>query len=76
MKEKNVRSLLCLTVHDSVAADIHPDEFELMVEIFKQGFANTIPELKRRFNVDFNIPLDFDLDFGYNLLDKKKVKHA
>ena len=73
MKERNVRSKLCLTVHDSIVADCHPQEQDIMVQIFKEGFARTIPALKERFNIDFNISLDFDLDFGYNLLNKKKV---
>lgn len=74
MKEKNVKSSLCLTVHDSIVADCHPEEIEIMVDIYKQGFARTIQALKERFNVDFNIPLDFDLDCGPNLLEKKKIQ--
>lgn len=74
MKERHAKSYLCLTVHDSIVCDVHPDEIDMMIEIFKEGFARTIPALKERFGINFNIPLDFDLDLGYNLMDKKKVK--
>lgn len=74
MKQHKVKSLLVLTVHDSIVADVYPGEEELMIQLFKQGFDRTIPALKERFNVDFNLPLDFDLDCGYNLLNKEKVK--
>jgi len=45
-----------------------------MIQLYREAFAQTIPDLKKRFGVDFNIPLDFDLDIGYNLLNKTKVK--
>lgn len=76
MKAKKVKSLLCLTVHDSIVADRHPEEQQLMIDIFREGFARTIPALKERFGIDFNVPLEFDLDFGVNLLNKQKVKYG
>jgi DNA polymerase I-like protein with 3'-5' exonuclease and polymerase domains len=75
-KEIGFKSVLCLTVHDSIVADTHPEEHELMVKIFKEGFVRTIASLKERFNIDFNVPLDFDLESGYNLLQKEKIKHV
>lgn len=74
MKDANVKSKLCLTVHDSIVADVHPSEFDIMVDIFREGFARTIQALKERFGIEFNIPLDMDLDFGRNLLEKTKIK--
>ncbi len=74
MKKHKVKSRLCLTVHDSIVADVHPDEKDLMIQIFREGFARTIDALEERFKIKFNIPLDFDLEIGYNLLNKKKVK--
>lgn len=73
MKLYKVKSLLVLTVHDSIVSDIYPGELDLMIRIYREAFANTIGIIKQRFNYDFNIPLDFDLDCGENLLDKKKI---
>jgi len=74
IRDKGLKSKLVLTVHDSIIADTHPDEIDIMVDVFKKGFARTIPALKERFNCDFNVPLDFDLEIGPNLLNKKKIK--
>lgn len=76
MKKAKVRSRLCLTVHDSIVADVHPEEKEVMIQIFRDGFARTIPALEERFKINFNLPLDMDLELGYNLLNKVKVKVA
>ncbi len=75
-KEKGLKSVLCLTVHDSIVADTHPEEFDIINQIFVEAFARTIPALKERFGIDFNVPLDFDLESGYNLLTKERIKHG
>jgi len=72
-KERGLKSVLCLTVHDSIVADTHPDEFDIINQVFEDGFARTIPALEERFGIKFNIPLDFDLESGYNLLNKEKI---
>jgi len=74
MIKHKVRSRLVLTVHDSIVADCHSDEIDLMIQIFREGFAATKEMIKLRFNVDFNVPLEFDLDMGDNLLQKTKIK--
>ena len=74
MQEQKVKSVLVLTVHDSIVADVHPEEKDVMIKIFSEAFRRTIVALKERFNVDFNVPLDFDLEIGPNLLSKEKVK--
>ncbi len=75
MKRHNVQSKLVLTVHDSIVADVKDGEMDVMVKIFREGFAITIQALKERFNIDFNLPLDMDLEAGYNLLNKEGI-HA
>ena len=74
MKQQKVKSKLILTVHDSIVADCHPEEVDLMIRIFKKAFADTIPLIKIRFGVDFNVPLEYDLDIGKNLLEKTKIE--
>lgn len=76
IKEQGLKSILVLTVHDSIVADVPPEEKEIMIKVFEEGFNRVIPALKERFGVDFNIPLDFDLDSGYNMLEKRKIKHG
>jgi len=76
MKEKNVKSLLVNTVHDSIVADVHPDEKYIMGKIFEQGTADVIPALKEYYKIDFNVPLDTDIKIGYNWLDMEEIKIA
>jgi DNA polymerase I-like protein with 3'-5' exonuclease and polymerase domains len=74
MKEKNVKSLLVNTVHDSIVADVHPDEKYIMGKIFEQGTADVIPALKEYYKIDFNVPLDTEIKIGYNWLDMEEIK--
>ena len=76
MKEQKVKSLLINTVHDSIVADVYPDEEAVMSKIFKQGTASVIPALKEYYGINFNVPLDTELKMGYNWLDIKEVKYA
>ena len=76
MKEKNVKSLLVNTVHDSIVADVHPDEKYIMGKIFEQGTAEVIPALKEYYKIDFNVPLDTEIKIGYNWLDMEEIKIA
>ena len=76
MKEKNVKSLLVNTVHDSIVADVHPDEKYIMGKIFEQGTAEAIPALKKYYKIDFNVPLDTEIKIGYNWLDMEEIKIA
>ena len=73
MKEQKVKSLLINTVHDSIVADVYPDEEAVMSKIFKQGTASVIPALKEYYGINFNVPLDTELKMGYNWLDIKEV---
>ena len=73
MKEQKVKSLLINTVHDSIVADVYPDEETVMSKIFKQGTASVISALKEYYGINFNIPLDTDLKMGYNWLDIKEI---
>jgi len=76
MKEKNVKSLLVNTVHDSIVADVHPDEKYIMGKIFEQGTADVIPALKEYYKIDFNVPLDTEIKIGYNWLDMEEIEIA
>jgi len=69
MKAKKVKSLLINTVHDSVIADVHPEEENIMKEIMKDGAQKVILSLKEIYDINFNVPLDTELKTGYNWLD-------
>jgi len=74
MKEKEVKSLLVNTVHDSIVADVYPGEEDVMSKIFKQGTADVIPSLKKYYKINFNVPLDTETKIGINWLQMEDIK--
>jgi DNA polymerase I-like protein with 3'-5' exonuclease and polymerase domains len=74
MQEKNVKSVLINTVHDSIIADVCSDEKDIMSKIFEDGTSNVIRSLKEYYNIDFNVPLDTDIKIGYDWLNMQEVK--
>lgn len=64
MKKQKLKSLLVLTVHDSLLADCFPGEEEQVRECFKQGFGNINNLLKERFNVVSDMPFDYEIGSG------------
>ena len=74
VKKHNLKSMLINTVHDSVVADIHPDEESIMVNVMRKGASKVIDSLKDTYGIDFNIPLDTEIKIGYNWLDLKIVE--
>tara|TARA_B100000513_G_scaffold129018_1_gene57486 strand:- start:367 stop:660 length:294 start_codon:yes stop_codon:yes gene_type:complete len=74
MKKQNLKSLLINTVHDSIIADVHPDETYIMGKIFDEGTSNVIQSLKEYYDIDFNVPLDTEIKIGYNWLDMEEVE--
>jgi len=52
-----------------VILDIHPDEYDVAIDILKQGFSSIKDTLKERYDCDLNVPLDFEIKSGKNWLD-------
>lgn len=73
IKNQALKSILVLTVHDSVTADIYPGEEEIMITLFKKVF-DSIPEiLYNRFKLRIDIPIGYELKIGNNWSDTRKV---
>ena len=74
INKHNLKSMLINTVHDSVVADIHPDEESTMVKVMREGSAKVIESLKEIYDIDFNVPLDTEIKIGYDWLDLEVVE--
>ena len=74
VRKNNLKSMLINTVHDSVVADIHPDEEDTMINAMHEGAAGVIDSLKDIYGIDFNVPLDTEIKIGYDWLDLNVVK--
>jgi len=73
MTDKNVKSLLVNTVHDSIVVDAHPDEIKLMTDILDKATRDVIDSLYNFYKIEFNVPLDTELKIGYNWLDMQEI---
>jgi DNA polymerase I-like protein with 3'-5' exonuclease and polymerase domains len=73
LKERELKSIIINTVHDSVVLDVHPDEVDDVVSIIKTGFINVKDSLLTRYNCELNVPLDFEIKKGNNWLDLSTV---
>ena len=63
----SLQSFLINTIHDSAIAEVHPDEKQEFAEIGE--FAHTecvIEYLKDVYHVDFNVPLEAEVEFNKN----------
>lgn len=72
-KEHKVKSKLILQVHDSITADVHPDEFDLVVALFRQAFDECHKLLYERFKYTTEVDFTYEISVGKNLMDKKEI---
>lgn len=73
MREAKVKSLLVNTVHDSLVADVYPGEEQLMANMMRCAMLDVVPEMTRRYGIEFIVPIDVELKIGKNWLDSKTV---
>ena len=70
MKAENMKSFLINTVHDSSVAEVHPEEIELFKEIGELSGVSVVKEyLKKIYNIDFNVPLEVEVQLSKNWAD-------
>lgn len=64
---RQMESFLVNTVHDSVIAELHPDEHEEFRECSKYAFTYLVYHyLKEVYDVEFNVPLGIGVKIGKN----------
>ena len=73
MIESKVKSVIVLTVHDSVVIDVYPGEEELMADIAQSSLLNIKDMCKRYYGIDFDYPLAVEVKVGPNLLSMNTI---
>lgn len=73
MTALKLKSRLILTVHDDITADVHPDEVDQMINIFKVVFKSMNDLVKDAFGIETPINIEGDFSIGDNWLDKKEI---
>ena len=72
-REAKVKSLLILTVHDSIVVDCFPDEQDTVCRLLTEAMVGITSEAKDRWNYDSVLPLDIEISGGTNWLDQHEL---
>lgn len=72
-KEANIKSLLVLTVHDSICVDCHPDELDIVCKLLTKAMKGVAEEAYNRWGYEFVLPLDIEISCGTNWLDQTEL---
>ena len=70
-KETQLKSLLVLTVHDSIVVDTHPDEVEQVSNILHWAMKDVLDEASERWGASFKLPLAIEVSSGKKLARTK-----
>ena len=73
LTDRRMFSIICNTVHDSIVVDVHPDEQDSAVEVMKEAMFSLPEECKKRYNVDYDMPIGLEIKIGNNWLDMKEI---
>lgn len=71
-----LKSVVFLTVHDSIEIDVYPGEFELVATILATEMINIDKVLMDRYEYKTMVPFEVELKFGNNWRDTKELKHG
>ena len=53
--------------------DVHPEERELIITALKNSMLCIKEECEKRFNINFNMPIDIELKIGHDWLNLKEI---
>lgn len=73
-REQALRSKLILTVHDSLVTDIYPGELEQVKKALVWALSGVQEEMKERFDYDFVLPLDVEMEIGENWMEMDEIE--
>ena len=65
--------MVCNTVHDSIVLDVYPEEEQDAIEILKESMLSIKSEAKRRYNINYDMPIGIELKMGDNWLSMDSV---
>ena len=73
MRELKMQSVICNTVHDSIVLDVHPDEKQQCIDVLSKAMLCLPSETKRRYGIEYDMPVGIELKIGKNWLDLSEV---
>ena len=72
-RERQMRSKLILTVHDSLVVDIFPGELDKVKEALVWAMRDINPEIEERFGYAPSLPLDIEAEIGRNWMEMSEL---
>ena len=73
MRELKMQSVICNTVHDSIVLDVHPNEKQQCIDVLSEAMLCLPSETKRRYGIEYDMPVGIELKIGKNWLDLSEV---
>jgi DNA polymerase-1 len=73
MRDLNMKSVICNTVHDSIVLDVHPDEKVLCVKVLSEAMLSISDGSKARYGLEYDMPIGIELKIGNNWLDLTEI---
>jgi DNA polymerase I-like protein with 3'-5' exonuclease and polymerase domains len=73
-KSKKMETFLTNTIHDSVIAEVPPYELDQYYDIIKEAVEYVYTFLKDMYDIEFFIPLGYEVKTGINLGEGKEFK--
>ena len=73
MRWREMKSVICNTVHDSIVLDVHPDEKESCINLLAHCMQNLPAQTMNRYGVEYDMPVGIELKIGKNWLDLEEV---
>ena len=73
MRKQQMKSVICNTVHDSIVLDVHPSEEDQCIKTLSEAMLCLPSETKRRYGLEYDMPVGIELKIGNNWLDLSEV---
>jgi DNA polymerase I-like protein with 3'-5' exonuclease and polymerase domains len=74
MRDLDMKSVICNTVHDSIVLDVHPDEKDQCVRVLSEAMLFISDGSKARYGLEYDMPIGIELKIGNNWLDLTEIK--
>ena len=73
MKKRNMKSVICNTVHDSIILDVYPEERVECIDVLRIAMLSIKDECNSRYNINYDMPIGIELKIGDNWLETKEI---
>ena len=73
LTKRNLKTIICNTVHDSIVLDVYPDEEQQAITTLKEAMMSLSDECEKRYGFKYTMPVGIELKLGDDWLNMKEV---